>query len=279
MKVLSLFDGISCGMEALHELGVTPSVYDAYEIDEDAIKISKFNFPSINHCGDVFKASYTPFYYDLLIGGSPCTYWSIAQNKEKRETTANGLGWDLFSQYVRALREAKPLYFLYENNFSMASEIKECITRELGVEPVMINSAVCSAQNRKRYYWTNIPFSVPQGDGAKFRDIISLEPHVMRPVSNWVYTKWGDKRKLDMLGTINDDKAHTLTTSKTHSWQYYTNEYRTMYTNLSVHDYERLQTLPVGYCDNVPVKETAKYKAIGNGWTVEVIKSILKNIC
>lgn len=278
MKVLSLFDGISCGMVALEKLGITPEVYDAYEIDEDAIKISNFNYPMINHCGDVFKAKYTPYSYDLLIGGSPCTYWSIAQNKDKRETTASGLGWDLFSQYVRALHEAKPIYFLYENNFSMSNEIRDCITKELGVAPIMINSSVCSAQNRKRYYWTNIPFEMPVELGLKFNELIKIEPHAFRPVGNWVYTKWGDKRKLDMLGTINDEKAHTLTTSKTHSWQYYTNPERTMYTNLSVHDFEMLQTLPIGYCDNVPVREGAKYKAIGNGWTINVIVSILKGI-
>lgn len=82
-----------------------------------------------------------------------CTYWSIAQSPNKRETTSSGLGWDLFSQYVRAIKEAKPKYFIYENNKSMAKAIYEAISKEFGFEPIMINSALVSAQNRQRYYW------------------------------------------------------------------------------------------------------------------------------
>ena len=98
MKVLSLFDGISCGMVALERAGIPVERYDAYEIDKYAIDVSKHNYPQINHCGDVFEAKYTIGEYDLLIGGSPCTYWSIARVGGDRETTASGLGWDLFSQ-------------------------------------------------------------------------------------------------------------------------------------------------------------------------------------
>lgn len=88
----------------------------------------------------------------LLIGGSPCTHWSIAQTKN-RETKPEGLGWELFRNYLIALDIFQPDYFLYENNYSMASAIRNQITSELGVEPIMINSARLSAQNRKRLYW------------------------------------------------------------------------------------------------------------------------------
>ena len=111
----------------------------------------------IEHKGDVFKANYKAGEFDLLIGGSPCTHWSIAKAGNGRETTSNGIGWELFMQYVRALREVNPKYFLYENNESMSEAIKEEITKQLGVEPIMIDSADFSAQQRKRYYWTNIP--------------------------------------------------------------------------------------------------------------------------
>ena len=120
MKVLSLFDGISCGMVALKRVGVPVERYAAYEIEENAIKVSKYNFPEIEQKGDVFKAEYQEGEFDLLIGGSPCTYWSIARCpglEHERETTSSGLGWELFMQYVRALKEAKPKYFLYENNY------------------------------------------------------------------------------------------------------------------------------------------------------------------
>ena len=92
----------------------------------------------------------------LLIGGSPCTHWSIAQTKN-RETEPEGLGWELFKNYLIALEKFKPDFFLYENNKSMAPAIRAQITRELGVEPILINSALVSAQNRQRLYWTNIP--------------------------------------------------------------------------------------------------------------------------
>ena len=92
----------------------------------------------------------------LLLGGSPCTHWSIARTKN-RETEPEGLGWELFKNYLIALEKFKPDFFLYENNKSMAPAIRAQITRELGVEPILINSALVSAQNRQRLYWTNIP--------------------------------------------------------------------------------------------------------------------------
>ena len=120
MKVLSLFDGISCGMVALERAKIPVERYVAYEIDEDAIKVSEYNYPRIEHKGDVFKAQYTEGEFDLLIGGSPCTYWIIARRSSEynkdgvgRETVASGLGWDLFSQYVRALKEANSDFDTY----------------------------------------------------------------------------------------------------------------------------------------------------------------------
>ena len=108
----------------------------------------------------------------LLIGGSPCTHWSIAQ-KNNRETTAEGLGWELFKNFLIAKEKFKPDFFLYENNKSMAKAIKEQITKELGVEPILINSALVSAQNRQRYYWTNIPsVEQPKDRGILLRDIL-----------------------------------------------------------------------------------------------------------
>lgn len=278
MNVLSLFDGISCGMVALERAGIQVDRYKAYEIDENAIKISKFNYPQIERGGDVFNAEYHEGEFDLLIGGSPCTYWSIAQTKN-RETTSSGLGWNLFSQYVRALKEAKPKYFLYENNFSMSKEIKAEITKAFGVEPIYINSSLVSGQNRKRLYWTNIPnVTVPEDRNIMLNDVVDFSKESFRPVGDWVWKKWGDKKKIEMLHDIHSKKSHTLTTSATHSMAYYLNEDKTMYCNLTVSDWERLQTLPVGYCGNAPVKKGAKYKAIGNGWTVDVIAHIFRGL-
>ena len=153
VKILSLFDGMACGMIAMQLAGVEVESYDAYEIDKYAIKTAQHNFPMIKEHGDVFDADFTQYEgVDFLIGGSPCTYWSIAQTKN-RETVASGMGWELFSQYVRALHEAKPKYFIYENNKSMSKQIRASIDKAFGFEAVLINSALVSAQNRQRLYW------------------------------------------------------------------------------------------------------------------------------
>ena len=189
MKVLSLFDGISCGMIALERANVPVELYDAYEIDENAIKISEANYPQISHKGDVFKAEYKAGEYDLLIGGSPCTYWSIATSGT-RETVSYGLGWDLFSQYVRALHEVKPKYFLYENNESMSDNIKQEITKQLGVEPIMIDSQFFSAQVRKRYYWTNIDFDKNfHNVDKRIKDIIFDNSYKVKNFNKYESTK------------------------------------------------------------------------------------------
>ena len=143
---------MSCAMLALLDQGIKVDKYVAYEIDKYAVKTATHNFPKIEQRGDVFDADFTEFRnFDYLMGGSPCTYWSIAQ-KNNRETEASGLGWELFSQYVRALKEAQPKYFIYENNKSMSNAIRESITNTFGFEPICINSALLSAQNRQRLY-------------------------------------------------------------------------------------------------------------------------------
>ncbi len=172
MKVLSLFDGISCGMAALERAGINVERYDAFEIDKYAIQVSQKNYPRIIHHGDVFDGNFADFKgYDLLLGGSPCTYWSIA--KANREVTPDGMGGKLFMEYVRALKESGCRYFLYENNNSIHGNIKDFISEKLGVSPIMINSALVSAQQRKRCYWTNIPgICQPEDKGIMLKDIL-----------------------------------------------------------------------------------------------------------
>lgn len=183
MNVLSLFDGMACGMIALIETGISVDSYEAYEIDKYAVQTVMHNFPQIKECGNVFDADFTQHKgVDLLIGGSPCTYWSIAQ-KNNRETEASGLGWELFSQYVRALREVKPKFFIYENNKSMSNAIRESITKTFGFEPICINSALVSAQNRQRLYWvgrrnkdgtySKVNVEQPEDKGILLKDVIN----------------------------------------------------------------------------------------------------------
>ena len=172
MKVLSLFDGISCGRLALERAGLSVEKYDAFEIDKYAVSVSENNFPDIIQHGDVFNGDFKQFKgYDLLIGGSPCTYWSLA--KKDREINPDGEGFRLFMQYVRALEESDCKYFLYENNQSIHKNIKEAISEKLGVKPIMINSALVSAQQRKRCYWTNIPnVTQPDDRNIMLKDVL-----------------------------------------------------------------------------------------------------------
>ena len=181
-KVLSVFDGMACGMLAMQSAGIKIDRYVAFEIDKYAVETSSHNFPSIEHRGDVFKADFTEFRgFDFLVGGSPCTYWSIAQ-KNNRETEASGMGWELFSQYVRALREAQPMYFIYENNKSMSKAIRKSITETFGFDAFEINSALVSAQNRQRLYWvgrrntdgtySQVHVEQPEDRGILLRDVL-----------------------------------------------------------------------------------------------------------
>lgn len=153
--------------------------------------------------GDVFKADFTEYAgFDYLIGGSPCTYWSIAQTKN-RETVASGMGWELFSQYVRALHEAKPRFFLYENNKSMSAAIRASITETFGFEPILINSALVSAQNRQRLYWCGIR----QADGTY------KKADIQQPADRGILLKDILETNGNGAGVRDDGKSHVLTAS------------------------------------------------------------------
>lgn len=297
MKVLSLFDGISCGMVALGRAGIPVERYVAYEIEENAIKVSLNNYPQIEQCGDVFKSDFTQYEgFDLLIGGSPCTYWSIARcphaSEGKRETVSSGLGWELFMQYVRALTEVKPRYFLYENNESMSDAIKEEITKQLGVQPIMIDSADFSAQTRKRYYWTNIPVLLKYlPSDVVFADIQYIGDHKVKSFEKYADTlrvsangkcySWDTSRKgnysqQNRARTI-DQKFNTLPSSGNDKNNVYIGGF--LYRKIHPVEAERLQTLPDNYTSCL-VSDVKRTEVCGNGWTVDVIAHIftyLKN--
>lgn len=175
MKVLSLFDGISCLRVALGDRKVE---YIASEIDKNAIKISKKNYPDIKHIGNVCDVSGVSG-VDLLVGGSPCVDLSIAKKERK------GLDGDhskLFYQFVRVLKDSKPKWFILENVASMPQKDRDIITKELGVEPIMINASLVSAQSRKRFFWTNIPnITQPEDKGIMLKDIIQHDIAVVDP--------------------------------------------------------------------------------------------------
>lgn len=150
MRVLSLFDGISCGRVALLRAKIAVNAYFASEIDKYAIKISEKNYPDIVRLGDIRKIDFSQFIgkIDLIIGGSPCQDLSIAkQNRQGLNGERSGLFW----KFVEAIQTIKPKYFLLENVASMSKENLEIISKALGVEPVLINSSLVSAQQRKEF--------------------------------------------------------------------------------------------------------------------------------
>ena len=285
MKVLSLFDGISCGRVALERAGLPVENYCAYEIDPNAIKISKNNYPDIVHCGDVTKAAFTQYGgIGLLMGGSPCQSLSITRSKTREHLDGKS---KLFFEYVRALEEARPRYFLFENVASMNDESKEVISKCLGCEPVLIDSNRFSAQDRARLYWTNIPVKT---DGLKECDLV-LQDILEKEVDEKYYYDCDfdflglDKKVCailhinghDILKRVNNPafKCQTLTAVCGG------NQQKKVYINgrcrkLTPLEYERLQTLPDNYTKGV--SDGARYKAIGNGWTVDVIAHILKGL-
>mgnify|MGYP002621777903 CR=1 FL=1 len=293
MKVLSLFDGISCGMVALERAGIEVDRYVAYEIDDNAIKVSKKNYPNIEHCGDVITADFKEYIgFDLLIGGSPCQCLSSANVYIKDgEYGVCGEGVSrLFWEYVRALKIIKPRFFLFENVASMRKVDKKIITEQLGVEPIRIDSQLFSAQKRNRLYWTNIPFQ-----NVTERQTHTTLPDILEDdVADKYFLKQGTldyimkpSNKGWQSGEMNIDLliARPIVSS---SWKMHradTDNYitskrspegRSNIRRLTPVECERLQTLPDNYTDGI--SDNARIKCIGNGWTVDVIAYILSGI-
>lgn len=332
MKVLSLFDGISCGRLALERAGIPVEKYYASEIDKYAIQVAQKNYPDTIQVGDVNKLNYLELLdVDIIIGGSPCQDLSIAkQNREGLRGARSGLFW----KYVEALEVIRPKYFLLENVASMRKEDRDAITETLRklypeTECIMINSALLSAQQRKRYYWTNWHVEQPQDKGILLKDILESGQSGQRnmvaepvKIDNY-FRKYGTKGKIMSPKT---DKTQCLTASmgcgggnnplvaepirigeldglgKGQANRIYSVHGKSVCLNangggggaktglykvdLPDGDYlirkltpvecERLQTLPDNY--TAGVSNTQRYKAIGNGWTVDVIAHILKSI-
>lgn len=281
MKVLSLFDGISCGMVALEQAKIPVERYVAYEIEPNAIKISHKNYPQIEHCGDVTKADFTQYQgFDLLIGGSPCQSLSITRGEIRTHLDGKS---KLFFEFIRAMEEVKPKYFLFENVASMNAESKQIISELLGCEPVFINSNCFVAQDRPRLYWTNIPVEL-EGlieSSLCLQDILESDVDekyfYSYPLLNVDMTKQVcatmDFKINEMHKRIFNPKfkTHTLTcvSGGHHQKKVLVNGRARKLIPL---EYERLQGLPDGYTEGV--SDTHRYSTIGNGWTVDVIEYI-----
>jgi len=265
--------------------------YYAYEIEYSAIKITQNNYPNTIQCGDVSKADYKKYKgFDILLGGSPCQDLSNYKYDRGEVTGLEGRKSSLFYYYVKALYDSQPKYFLLENVASMEQKWVDVISHELGVEPIMINSNLVSAQERKRLYWTNIPnIKQPEDKGIILKDIAVNADKV--PDKYWYdrpFTYNGDDKKVQctLLGTglmrnmrevynLNG-KCNTLLVDGDGG-----NRQKKIYQNgrcrkLMPIEYERLQTLPDNYTSCVA--DCHRYSSIGNGWTVDVISHILSYI-
>lgn len=198
MRVLSLFDGISCARVALERAGIPVDEYLASEVDPHAIAISTKNYPDIVRLGDVREVRDVGA-IDLLIGGSPCQDLSVAK---KGRQGLEGSRSSLFWEYVRIWREVKPTWFVLENVASMPKADRDIITREMGVEPILIDAALVSAQSRKRLFWTNLPVVQPEDRGIVLRDILETEVDASYDVRG-TFTPTPGSRQIGHIGATN----------------------------------------------------------------------------
>lgn len=302
MNVLSLFDGISCGRVALERAGIDINTYYASEIDKYAIAITKKNYLESIQLGDISKITKENLdklnKINIIIGGSPCQDLSNYKYDRGEVTGLNGEKSGLFYDYVRILKYIKPKYFLLENVASMEDKWKNLISDILGVQPIMINSNLVCAAERKRYYWTNIPNIIqPKDKGIVLKDIVLNADEV--ELKYWYdkpFTYNGDDKKVQCTLNIKiqrqgkevynlNGKSNTLMCDGNGG-----NLQKKVYQNgkcrkLTPLEYERLQTLPDFYTSKgimedkeVDISDSRRYTAIGNGWTVDVLAHIFKNI-
>lgn len=313
MNVLSLFDGISCGQVALNRAGIKINQYFASEVDKHAIKVTQNNWPRTIQLGDVTKLDVSNLpKIDLLIGGSPCQGFSVAGKMLNFEDPRS----KLFFEYVRILedirKENPEVKFLLEN-VKMKREWVDKISEILGVEGVFINSSLVSAQNRPRWYWTNVgEGKQPEDKGILLADILEQEVDEKYFVKagrlSWLQ-KFGEVKEKNGYVAFNPNKAKCLTVRSEPSWNTtYILQWprggnsggiRTkngkspslttsswpannlllkdgLVRKLTPIECERLQTLPDNY--TACVSDTQRYKSLGNGWTVDVLTHIFKGL-
>lgn len=278
MNVLSCFDGMSCTQIALRQLGYENINYYASEVDKYAIKVTQANYPKTFQVGDITKIDPEKLpKIDLMVGGSPCQDLSFAG---KGKGLIEGERSSLFFAFVDLLQAIKPKYFLVEN-VRMKKEYQDIISDILGVQPIKINSSLVSAQNRVRLYWTNIPnIEQPRDRGIILSDILEEEVDSKYDAGKHLLEGYRGGDQLNpnyksQANTIHRDKVATLSAG-THG---YANGYvkgRHTYRKLTPRETERLQTVPDNYTAHV--SNTQRYKMLGNGMTIEVIKHILSNM-
>jgi DNA (cytosine-5)-methyltransferase 3A len=287
MKVLSLFDGISCGMVALERAGIKVDTYYASEIDKIAIAISQKNYPNIVRLGDVTKWREWNIDWsqiDLLIGGSPCQGFSTAGKQLNFDDTRSKLFFE-FADILNHIKNKNPnVKFLLEN-VKMSNSIRIAIDQMLEVKSFSINSSLFSAQNRERLYWTNISnIAIPEDKNISVSDALGIPNCKIGQLQPFPrnYKKMGLKR-VERMELRTDCKSNAVITNpEKNKIQYFDKEdfekQFPKYRNATARECEILQTLPIGYTDSCGLSNNQRIKAIGNGWTVDVIAHIFKGL-
>lgn len=296
INVLSLFDGISCGRQALERSGFNVGKYYASEIHEPSILVAKTRYPDIKHVGDVRYLKGEDFKdVHILMGGSPCQNFSLCgtrkgmvtiQNEEVTELShylklkSEGFVFHgesyLFWELVRLLEEIRVynpnVIFLLEN-VQMKKKWKDIISSALGVQPIAINSSVMSAQNRQRLYWTNINIKPIVDLNITFDQII---PGAIAAGERGIPTYSSSGKRYWKKRTMRKDGKSNCVVCNPHS----TNRYMLNgeYHMITPEHAEQLQTIEVGFTNVKGVSNTERYKMVGNAWTVDVISHIFSSI-
>jgi DNA-cytosine methyltransferase len=305
VNILSLFDGISCGRVALERSGIYVENYLSSEIEQNAIKVARKNWPDNWMLGDVTNWRQWEIDWkliDLLIGGSPCQGFSFAGKKLAFDDQRSKLFF-VYVDILNHIRSVNPdVKFLLEN-VKMKKEHLAVITEMLGVEPVFINSNLVSAQNRQRYYWANWEITQPEDKGIMLADIVEQDPKEITVMSDLFTTRNKHILRSDLSGKAKsfsameyvkngrqgdyiivqyprgknaggakalDGKTPSLTSNFWEQNNHLSDGEK--FRKLTPIECERLQTLPDDY--TAGISNTQRYKAIGNGWTVDVIAHI-----
>ena len=281
MNVLSLFDGISVARQAFHNANIPINKYYCCEIDKYAIQVSKKNWSDNIHLGSVVDFSNISLDIDFLIGGSPCQDLSIAKKGRKGlDGERSGLFWE----YVRIKELLKPKYFILENVASMPKKDRDIITEAMGVEPVMFNASLVSAQCRKRLFWTNIKFNLPDDRGIFLKDILQEDAEIdcrfmtkigkalclcssyyKKSVSENQINKCLNGRNENFVKVVGGGLGAKTGLCEIGNIR-----------KLTPIECERLQSLPDNYTSGV--SNTQRYKCLGNAFNCEVIHNIIKFI-